>query len=108
VPDKSKFDKFVEGGDITLNCFIPSEEMRDIFDVTISNANNSSLAEAIRNRHLDRFQEIDSTNLALYKVEFVVNSIIINTLRNNSVFKVEGAEIMEQRDFIYNHFSIQP
>ena len=67
--------------------------MNDIFEVTISNANNnrvSSLVEAIRNRRLDRFQEIDSTSLALYKVGFVADSVIIQTLRNNNVFIVEG------------------
>jgi hypothetical protein len=73
VPDKpktsgkSKFDKLVEGRDITFNCFIPGEKVRDIFDVMISNANNnrvSFLAEAIRTRRLDRFQDIDSTRFA--------------------------------------------
>src|ERR1043165_7369112 len=74
-PDKSdKLDKFLAGGNITLNCLIPGEG-RNVFDVMISNANNSrvsSLAEAIRNRRLDRFQDIDSTSLALYKVAFVL------------------------------------
>ncbi|PKK57161.1 hypothetical protein RhiirC2_398767, partial [Rhizophagus irregularis] len=81
VPDKSKtpdkLEKFLAGGDIILNCLIPGEEVNDIFEVTISNANNnrvSSLAEAIRNRRLDRFQDIDSTSLALYKVGFVADS----------------------------------
>jgi hypothetical protein len=101
----------LEGGDIILNYFIPGEEVRDIFDVTISNANNNrvpSLAEAIRNRRLDRFQEIDSTSLALYKVGFVAYSVIINTLRNNNVFIVEGAIEMRLQDTIYSHFPTQP
>ena len=58
--------------------------VNDIFKVTISNVNDnrvSSLAEAIRNNHLDRFQDIDSTSLALYKVGFIADSVIINTLR---------------------------
>jgi hypothetical protein len=83
VPDKSKtsdkLEKFLEGGVIILNCFIPGEKMRDIFDVTISNANNnrvSSLAEAIRTRRLDRFQNIDSTRLVLYKVGFISDSVL--------------------------------
>ncbi|RIA79374.1 hypothetical protein C1645_840849 [Glomus cerebriforme] len=116
-PDKSKtldkLEKFLAGGDIILNCFIPGEEVRDIFDVTISNANNnrvSSLAEAIRNRRLYQFQDIDSTRLALYKVGFVADSVIIQTLRNNNVFIVEGSvempskwdiiEFLEQCDLV--------
>ena len=91
VPDKSKtsdkLEKFLAIGDIILNCFIPG--VNDIFEVTISNANNnrvSSLAEAIRNCRLDRFQDIDSNELALYKVGFVADSVIIGTLRKNNVF----------------------
>jgi hypothetical protein len=69
--DKSKLDKLLEGGNITLNCLIPGEEARDIFEVTISNANNnrvSSLGVEIRNHRLDLFQDIDSSRLVLYKV----------------------------------------
>ena len=39
--DKSKFDKLLKSENITLNCLIPGEEARDIFKVTISNANNN-------------------------------------------------------------------
>ena len=39
--DKSKLDKLLEGGNITLNCLIPGKEARDIFKVTISNTNNN-------------------------------------------------------------------
>ena len=60
VPDKSKtpdkLEKFLAGGDIILNCLIPGEGVNDIFEVTISNANDnrvSSLANEIRNRRLD-------------------------------------------------------
>ncbi|RIA84992.1 hypothetical protein C1645_797682 [Glomus cerebriforme] len=87
--DKSNFDKLVEGGDIFLNCLIPDEDVNNIFGVPISNANNnrvSSLVEAIRNCHLDRFQDIDPTSLALYKVRFVADSVLIQTLRNNNNF----------------------
>src|SRR6266542_3933172 len=85
--DKSKLDKLLEGGNITLNCLIPGEETRDIFEVTISNANNnrvSSLGVGIRNRRLDLFQDIDSSRLVLYKVRDSMsdNSIILD-LRNN-------------------------
>ncbi|PKY16231.1 hypothetical protein RhiirB3_402654 [Rhizophagus irregularis] len=109
TPDK--LDKFLAGGDITLNCLISDEGVNDIFEVTISNANNnrvSSLAEAIRTRRLDRFQDIDSTNLALYRVAFIADSVIINSLRNISEFEVEGAIRMEPQDTIFTHFPIQP
>ncbi|CAG8755421.1 23093_t:CDS:1, partial [Rhizophagus irregularis] len=111
VPDKpDKLDKFLAGGDIILNCLIPREG-RNIFNVTISNANNnrvSSLAEAIRICHLDRFQDIDSTSLALYKVAFISDSVVIHNLSNNEYFKVEGAERMEPQDRIFTHFFMQP
>ncbi|CAI2200301.1 6022_t:CDS:2, partial [Funneliformis geosporum] len=29
---ESKLDKLLEGGNITLNCLIPGEEARDIFE----------------------------------------------------------------------------
>ncbi|PKY53493.1 hypothetical protein RhiirA4_499144 [Rhizophagus irregularis] len=108
TPDK--LDKFLAGGDITLNCLIPGEG-RNIFDVTISNSNNnrvSSLAEAIRTRRLDRFQDIDSTSLALYKVGFISDSVVIHDLSNNEYFEVEGAERMELQDKIFTHFPMQP
>ena len=49
TPDK--LDKFLAGGDITLNCLISDEGVNDIFKVMISNANNNSifsLTEVIR------------------------------------------------------------
>ncbi|PKY33544.1 hypothetical protein RhiirB3_420587 [Rhizophagus irregularis] len=109
TPDK--LDKFLAGGDITLNCLISDEGVNDIFKVTISNANNnrvSSLAEAIRTHRLDQFQDIDSTNLALYRVAFIADSVIINSLRNISEFEVKGAIRMEPQDTIFTHFPIQP
>ncbi|GET03944.1 hypothetical protein GLOIN_2v1523116 [Rhizophagus clarus] len=61
VLDKSKtsdkFEKFLAGRDIILNCLIPGEEV-------------SSLEEATRNRRIE-----NSTSLALHKVGFVVDSI---------------------------------
>ncbi|RIA79569.1 hypothetical protein C1645_798097 [Glomus cerebriforme] len=90
-----KLEKFLAGRDIILNYFIPGKGVNDIF-------------EAIRNRHLDRFQDIDSNELALYKVGFVADSIIINTLRNNNVFIVERSVEMEPQDRIFIHFPIQP
>ena len=51
-----KLDKFLADEDITLNCLISDEEVNDIFEVMISNANNnrvSSLTEVIRTRHLN-------------------------------------------------------
>ncbi|GBB92723.1 hypothetical protein RclHR1_20480005 [Rhizophagus clarus] len=109
--DKSKFDKLVEGGDIVLNCFIPGEEVRDIFDVTISNANNnrvSSLAEAIRNRRLDRFRDINSTRLVLYKNKSEADRVIIQNLRNNNVAILDGTELMNPQNTIFSYFPIQP
>ncbi|GET01767.1 hypothetical protein GLOIN_2v1565882 [Rhizophagus clarus] len=69
--------------EITQNKNSSPVRERTIFDVTISNANNnrvSSLAEAIRTRRLDQFQDIDLTNLALYRVAFIADSVIINSL----------------------------
>ena len=54
MSDKSKTSN--KSKYINLNCIIPGEEVNDIFDVTISNANNnriSSLAEIIKARHPD-------------------------------------------------------
>ena len=109
TPDK--LDKFLAGEDITLNCLISDEGVNDIFEVTISNANNnrvSSLAEVIRTCYLDWFQDIDLTNLALYRVAFIADSVIINSLRNISEFEVEGAIRIELQDTIFTHFLIQP
>ncbi|GBC33644.2 hypothetical protein GLOIN_2v1690975 [Rhizophagus irregularis DAOM 181602=DAOM 197198] len=109
TPDK--LDKFLAGRDITLNCLISNEKVNDIFEVMISNTNNnrvSSLAEVIRICHLDRFQDIDSTNVALYRVTFIADSVIINSLRNISEFEVKGAIRMELQDTIFTHFPIQP
>ena len=105
-----KLDKFLTSRDITLNCLIFDEGVNDIFEVTISNANNnrvSSLAKVIRTRYLNWFQDIDSTNLALYRVAFIADSIITNSLRNISEFEVEGAIRMESQDTIFTHFPIQ-
>ena len=109
TPDK--LDKFLAGGDITLNCLISDEGVNDIFEVTISNTNNnrvSSLVKAIRTHRLNWFQDIDSTNLALYRVAFIADSVVIHNLSNNEYFEVEGAERMEPQDTIFTHFPIQP
>src|SRR5947207_11568082 len=109
--DKSKFDKSSKGGNITLNCLIPSEEANDIFDATISNANNnrvSSLTEAIRTRHPDQFQDIDLTSLDLYKAGMISDSVVIHSSSNSSALEIGGAIRMELRDKIYSHFSKQP
>ncbi|PKB97375.1 hypothetical protein RhiirA5_433264 [Rhizophagus irregularis] len=111
IPDKpDKLDKFLAGGDITLNCFIPREREK-IFEVIISNVNNnrvSSLVETIKTSHLDRFQDIDLTSLALYKITFISDSVVIHNLSNNEYFEVEGAERMEPQDRIFTHFFMQP
>src|SRR5947207_9437700 len=109
--DKSKFDKSGEGGNITLNCLIPGEGVNDIFDVTISNANNnrvSSLAKAIRTRRPDRFQDIDSTSLDLYKAGMMSDIVVIHSSSNSSALEIGSTIRMELRDKIYSHFSKQP
>ena len=104
--DKSKY--------ITLNCLIPGEGVNDIFDVTISNAYNnrvSSLAEAIKTRRPDRFQDIDSASLDLYKAgvgELSGSLAIHKSYENSSAVNIEGGTKMELQDRIYSHFSKQP
>ncbi|RIA81691.1 hypothetical protein C1645_700622 [Glomus cerebriforme] len=112
VPDKSKIldklEKFLTGGDIILNYLISDERVNDIFEITISNTNDnqvSSLVNEIRNCHLDQFQDIDLASLALYKVAFVADNIIINNLRNINEFEVEGDN--RKIEFL-THFPIQP
>src|SRR4051794_40811158 len=88
--DKSKY--------ITLNCIILSERVNDIFDVTISNANNnrvSSLTEAIKTHHPDQFQDINSTSLDLYKAEMLSGSVVIHKAQNSSSVKIKGGTKME-------------
>ena len=41
MPDKSKTSEFPEGGNITFNWRESEGYLKDIFDVTISNANNN-------------------------------------------------------------------
>ena len=96
VSDKSKtsdkLEKFLTDRDIILNCLIPDMGVNDIFKVTIFSANNnqiSSFVDEIRNCYLNQFQDIDLTRLTLYKVGFVTDNIIINTLKNNNVFIID-------------------
>ena len=102
----------LESGNITLNCLIPGEEARDIFKVTISNANNnqvSSLGVEIRNRRLDLFQDIDSSRLVLYKVrDSMSDNAIILDLRNNNVAILNGTVLMNPQNTIYSYFPTQP
>ncbi|SRR2546423_12940634 len=107
TPDK--LEKFLEGKNITLNCLISDEEA--IFDVTVFNGSNnrvSTLANVIRNRRLDRFQNIDSTKLVLYKVGFMADSVVKLALKNNNVFIVEGSVEMGLQDTVFSHFPEQP
>ena len=86
--DKLKFDKLVKGENIILYCLISGNNMKDIFDVQISSANKnqvSSLVEAIRNRRLDLFKDIDSSRLKLYKNKENADSVIIRNLINDNV-----------------------
>src|SRR6266542_3329569 len=106
--DKLKFDKLVEGGNIILYCLIPSEDMKDIFDIQISSANKnqvSSLVEAIRNRRLDLFKDIDSSRLKLYKNKENADSVIIHNLINDNVAILGGTEL---ENAIYSYFNGRP
>ena len=101
VPDKSKTSDKLDAGVIVLNCLIPGEKMNGIFSVTISNANNnwvSSLAEAIRNRRLDLFKDIDSSRLKLYKNKEYAESFIIYTLMKDNVAILDGTELMNPQN----------
>jgi 5,10-methenyltetrahydromethanopterin hydrogenase len=108
--DKPKPDK-LGAGDMVLNWLIPGGNVKDIFDVTISNANNnrvSSLAEAIRNRRLDLFKDIDSSRLKLYKNKEYAESVIINILMKDNVAILDGTEWMDPENAIYNYFNGRP
>jgi len=102
--DKSKY--------ITLNCIIPGEGVKDIFDVTISNANNnrvSSLAEAIKTRRPDRFQDTDSTSLDLYRAgNEISDNLVIDKSQSSSAVNIGGGIKMQLQDTIYSHFPKQP
>ena len=103
-----KFDKLVEGGDIILYCLTPGE---DIFDVQISSANKnqvSSLAEAIRNRRLDLFKDIDSSKLILYMNKGEADSVIILGLKNDKRAILSGTELMKPENTIFSYFNDQP
>ena len=110
--DKSKLDKLLEGKNITLNCLIPDEETRDIFEVTISNANNnwvSSLGVEIRNCYLDLFWDINLSKLVLYKIrDSMSDNAIILDLRNNNVAILNGTVLMNPQNTIYSYFPTQP
>ena len=111
VPDKSKTSDKINAGVIVLNCLIPSEKVNGIFSVIISNANNnrvSSLAEAIRNRRLDLFKDIDSSRLKLYKNKEYAESVIIYTLMKDNVAILDGTELMDPENAIHSYFNNQP
>ncbi|RIA99583.1 hypothetical protein C1645_795595 [Glomus cerebriforme] len=91
IPDK--LDKFLASGDITLNCLISDERMNDIFEVTISNANNNRVSFLMK---------VIRTHFT-----FITDSVIINSLRNISKFEVESAIRIESQDMIFTHFPIQ-
>ncbi|GBB88950.1 hypothetical protein RclHR1_15570010 [Rhizophagus clarus] len=88
VPDKSKTSDKLLASVIVLNCLIPGKNVKDIFDVIISNTDNnqvSSLAEAIRNCRLVLFKDIDLSRLKLYKNKEYAESVIIYTLMKDNV-----------------------
>ncbi|CAG8587413.1 6696_t:CDS:2 [Funneliformis caledonium] len=114
VPDKFKTSDKLEKllvGDIVLNCLISDENVNGIFSVTISNANNnrvSSLAEAIRNCHLDLFKNIDSSRLKLYKNKENADSVIIHNLINDNVAILGDTELIDPENAIYSYFNGRP
>jgi len=111
MSDKSKTSDKLLAGDIVLNCLIFGKNAKDIFDVTISNANNnrvSSLAEAIRNRRLDLFKDIDSSRLKLYKNKEYADSVIIHNLIKDNVVILDGTEWMDPENAIYSYFNGRP
>ena len=64
----------------------------------VSSANNnqvSSLVDAIRNRRLDLFKDIDSSRLKLYKNKAIADSVIILNLKNDNVAILDGTELMD-------------
>jgi hypothetical protein len=114
VLDKSKTSDKLEkllAGDIVLNCLIPGEKGNGIFSVKISNANNnrvSSLAEAIRNRRLDLFKDIDSSKLILYMNKGEADSVVILGLKNDKRAILSGTELMKPENTIFSYFNDQP
>ncbi|CAG8563319.1 11463_t:CDS:2 [Diversispora eburnea] len=69
MSDKTKFDEITSGGLIIL---IPGEEVKNIFEIKISNSNDnqvSSLGPVIRNARLDKFQDTDPSKFVLHKVD---------------------------------------
>ncbi|RHZ82910.1 hypothetical protein Glove_103g255 [Diversispora epigaea] len=109
ISDKTKFDEITSGGLIILNCFIPGEEVKNIFEIKISNSNDnqvSSLGPVIGNARLDKFQDTDPSKFVLHKVEFVADSVIINNLKNDNKTKL-GVK-MKLQDTIFSHFPTQP
>ena len=62
------------------------------------------LAEAIRNRRLDLFKDIDSSRLKLYNAD----SVIIRNLINDNVVILDGTELMDPENTIYSYFNDQP
>ncbi|CAH1769683.1 8088_t:CDS:2, partial [Entrophospora sp. SA101] len=109
MSNKTKIDKFLSGGPIILNCFIPGEGVKDIFEIKISTSNNnqvSSLGTVIRNARLDKFQDVDPSKIVLRRVEFETDSVIIINLKNKN--KAEFGVKMELQDKIFSHFPTQP
>ncbi|GET03915.1 hypothetical protein GLOIN_2v811958 [Rhizophagus clarus] len=109
VPDKSKTSDKLLASVIVLNCLIPGKNVKDIFDVIISNTDNnqvSSLAEAIRNCRLVLFKDIDLSRLKLYKNKEYAESVIIYTLMKDNVAILDGTEWMDPENAIYNYFNV--
>ncbi|PKY56760.1 hypothetical protein RhiirA4_508109 [Rhizophagus irregularis] len=101
--------KFLEGKDITFNCLISDEEA--IFDVTVFNGSNnrvSTLANVIRNRRLDRFQNTDSSKLILYMNKAEADNVVILGLKNDKGAILSGTELMKHENTFLSYFNGQP
>ncbi|RGB29793.1 hypothetical protein C1646_736727 [Rhizophagus diaphanus] len=95
IPDKSKTSDKLLAGVIVLSCLIPGRKVKDIFD-------------AIRNRRLDLFKDIDSSRLKLYKNKEYAESVIIDLLMKDNVAILDGTEWMDPEKAIYNYFNGRP
>ncbi|CAB4489557.1 unnamed protein product [Rhizophagus irregularis] len=69
----------------------------------------SSLAEVIKARRPDRFQDTDSASLDLYRAgNEISDSLVIDKSQSSSAVNIGGGIKMQLQDTIYSHFPKQP
>ncbi len=108
ISNKSKFDKLIKDKDIFLNYLISDKGVNNIFEISISNANNNQIsffAKIIRNYHLNLFKDIDLSRLKLYMNKANINNIIIHNLKNNNMAILDNTELMNLENTIYSYFN---